>query len=296
MRYFISFALLLTMLTGIAVGAVDVPPLNDRVNDYADMISPGTEQAIAAKLQALEQNESTQIAVLTVPTLDGEPIEDFSIRVAEKWGIGQEAKDNGAILLIAREERKIRIEVGYGLEGKLTDLMAGRIIRNVITPAFKAGNFDRGVADGVTAMIGVVRGEYTADRKAPAGNGGNPAQSAIFSLIIFGFLIVQLGRVRRSVGTAAGGLLLPVFGAMFLPLGGLLLLALVPLGLAAGFGLSSIGSALPAASAGHFGTHHRSGYRSGGYWGGGGGFGGGGFGGFSGGGGGFGGGGASGGW
>ncbi len=295
MRYLISFVLLLTILAGIAGAAIDVPPLKDRVNDYADMISPGTEQAISAKLQTLEQNESTQIAVLTVPTLEGEPIEEFSIRVGEKWQIGQEGRDNGAILLIAREERKIRIEVGYGLEGKLTDLMAGRIIRNEITPAFKAGNFDRGIADGVTAMIGVVRGEYTADRQAPAGNDGSAAQGAIFSLIIFGFLIVQLGRVRRSVGTAAGGILLPVFGAMFLPLSALLLLGLIPLGFAAGYGLSSIGSALPAASAGHHGSRH-TGHRTGGYWGGGGGFGGGGFGGFSGGGGGFGGGGASGGW
>ena len=94
--------------------------------------------------------------------MQGEPLEDFSLQVAEAWKVGQKDLDNGAILLIAKNERKIRIEVGYGLEGSLTDMLSGRIIRDMIVPAFKAGNFDQGVAGGVAAMMAAVKGEYQA--------------------------------------------------------------------------------------------------------------------------------------
>lgn len=292
--FYVFIGLLFCWTGGVSavLAEAEVPALKGRVNDYADIISPGTEDAIAAELKALEQQESTQIAVLTVPSLKGDSIESFSIRVAEQWRIGQAEKDNGAILIVAKAERKLRIEVGYGLEGRLTDLMAGRIIRNVIVPEFKSGNFDRGIAEGVTAMIKTVRGEYSAAEKTE-GPGKSVPQSAIFALVVFAFLIIQLGRIRRSAGTVAGGILAPVFGAMFFPVGGLLLLALIPMGIAAGFLFSLFGGALNAAGAG---GHRR--YHHGGFWigGGGGGFSSGGFGGFSGGGGGFGGGGASGGW
>jgi len=289
-----SFLVLLLAVTGF--GSIDVPPLKGRVNDYAEMLSAGTEQGITAKLADLELKESTQIAVLTVPSIEDEPMEAFSLRVAEKWEIGQKERDNGAILVIARDERQIRIEVGYGLEGRLTDLISGRIIRNVITPAFRAGNFDSGVADGVTAMIGAVRGEYTAAN--PARTNGKADHGAFFALFTFALLIIQLGRIRWSVGMLAGGFLLPILSAMFFPLGGLKWLGLIPLGLLSGSVLALIGAGFRAAAGiphGSSGYHGRGGYWTGGYRGGGG-FGGGGFGGFSGGGGGFGGGGASGGW
>ena len=101
-----------------------------------------------------------QIVVLTIPTLAGENLEEFSIKVAEAWKIGQKGLDNGAILLIAKQERKIRIEVGRGLEGKLTDLVSGRIIRGVISPKFKQGDFEGGIAAGVSAVMAAVRGEF----------------------------------------------------------------------------------------------------------------------------------------
>ena len=119
--------LLITALVVLASTAfsLDVPALRGRVNDYAGMLSPATVQDLEQKLAALEQSDSTQIVVLTIPTLGGDALEDFSIRVAEAWRVGQKGVDNGIIFLIARQERKIRIEVGRGLEGKLTDLVSG---------------------------------------------------------------------------------------------------------------------------------------------------------------------------
>jgi uncharacterized protein len=211
--------------------------------------------------------------------------------VADKWKIGRKGFDNGAILLIAKKERKLRIEVGYGLEGSLTDLMAGRIIRNVIVPQFKAGNFDQGVINGVQTMIGVVRGEYQAPAKSPFTGSSKKKQASpgMIGLIAFLFFVSMLGRLRRPMGIAAGGVLAPVAAALFFNFSPLWILLSIPVGLLIGLILSFVGSPL---AFGH-GHHHR---RGGGWTSGG--FGGGGFstGGFSGGGGGFGGGGASGGW
>lgn len=287
-------ALFLIIVPGAApCVALEVPQLKGHVNDHAGMLSASTRQQLEAVLIDLEQQESTQIVVLTIPSLQGDSLDDFSIRVAEAWKIGQKGVDNGAILLIAKNDRKIRIEVGYGLEGSLTDLISGRIIRNIIAPRFKAGQFEQGISDGVAAMISAVRGEFTAeDASRPVRQrqqGISPI--AIFALI---FLINVLGRVSRFLGAAAGGVLLPIAGALFFG-PGLLLLGLIPLGIMAGLVISLLGGPL---SFGHnVSRHHRGG---GGFWGGGfgsgGGFSSGGFGGFSGGGGGFGGGGASGGW
>ncbi|MDH3828258.1 MAG: TPM domain-containing protein [Desulfobacterales bacterium] len=105
--------------------ALEVPALRTRVNDHAGMLSAATRQQLEDILSRLEQTDSTQIVVLTIPSLGGEVLEEFSLKVAEKWQIGQKGFDNGAILLIAKNDRKLRIEVGYGLEGSLTDLMAG---------------------------------------------------------------------------------------------------------------------------------------------------------------------------
>jgi len=116
-----------------------VPELRDYVNDYGDMISSSVEAELIARMKFFEETDSTQLVILTLPSLEGETIEDYSIKVAEAWKIGQKGKDNGIIFTVSREERKMRIEVGRGLEGKLTDLMAGRIIDLVITPKFKEG-------------------------------------------------------------------------------------------------------------------------------------------------------------
>ncbi len=284
---FLVIGLLICILWAPSLSALEVPALKGRVNDHAAMLSAATRQQLEDILSRLEQTDSTQLVVLTIPSLGGEVLEEFSLKVAERWKIGQKGFDNGAILLVAQKDRKLRIEVGYGLEGSLTDLMAGRIIRNVIVPQFKAGNFDQGIIDGVQAMIGVVRGEYQAPEKSPFGKGPKKKNSfpGLAGLIAFVFFISMLGRLRRPLGIAAGGILAPLAAGLFFNFSAIWILLSIPIGLLIGFILSFLGSPLVF---GHGHHHHR---HTGGGWSGG--FGGGGF---SGGGGGFGGGGASGGW
>ena len=144
--------------------ALDVPKLQGHVNDYANMISPSAKAGLEKELKSFEQTDSTQIVILTIPSLEGEVIEEFSIKAAEAWKVGQKGKDNGIIITVAKQEKKIRVEVGRGLEGKLTDLAAGRIVDLVIKPKFKRGDFDGGFVAGVHSLIDTTRGEFKADK------------------------------------------------------------------------------------------------------------------------------------
>ncbi len=146
-----------------AVMAKDVPFLAGRVNDTAQMLSESTITELEQLLKAHEDSTSNQIAVLTIPDLGGEVLEEFSLKVAETWGLGQAEKDNGVLLLIARDDRQVRIEVGSGLEGDLTDATSGLIIRREIVPRFKDGDFDGGVREGTKAIVAAVQGAYTQD-------------------------------------------------------------------------------------------------------------------------------------
>jgi len=178
--------------------------------------------------------------VLTVPSLEGEDLEAFSIKVAENWKVGQKGVDNGVILLVVRNERKVRIEVGRGLEGKLTDLMSGRIVRDRIIPRFRVGDFDGGVRDGVQGIVEVVRGEYKANNAEPVrGRRGLPP---ILTLLIFLFLaLVFTGAISKVFGAITGAIGLPIaaklaFSTLSFPvLGGL-----AALGVVAGLLLSAI--------------------------------------------------------
>jgi uncharacterized protein len=283
----------------MAVHALDVPALKGRVNDYADLISPRAEQFLEQELAQIEASDSTQIAILTVPSLEGDSLEGFSIRVADAWKIGQEQEDNGVILLVAKAERKIRIEVGYGLEGVLTDLTSGRIIDYEMSPRFKRGDFDGGFIAGARAVVETVRGEYTAPQTGPAGK--KVKANPIFLLLPVLFISGFLGQVSRTKGALFGGFM----GAMAgIGMGSPLLFVLFLVG-GGGIGFISsyfLGSYLSrnmrdmGSTTGRTRRRGSSGIFFGGGGFGGGGFGGGGFGGFGGGGGGFGGGGASGGW
>ena len=155
-------------LVAIAGFAVDVPYLTGRVVDNAEILSPTARDRITALMKAHEDKTSDQIAVLTLPTLDGESVEGYSTRVFESWKLGQKGKDNGVLVVVVPNDRKMRIEVGYGLEGTLPDVAAARIIRNVMTPAFKAGDYDKGVAEGVAAIVAQLEGRGDA-AGAPAG-------------------------------------------------------------------------------------------------------------------------------
>jgi len=263
--------------------ALAVPPYKGYVNDYADMISPQEQAKLERALQSFDLSDSTQVAILTIPSLEGDALEDFSIRTVDQWKIGQKGKDNGVLLLVVKNDRKIRIEVGRGLEPVLTDLLSGRIVDSVISPYLKSGRFDQGFEAGVAAIVQATRGEFKADRQGARVRRGDEPPPLLFQFLFFGlFLVAFLGRIWRPLGVIGGAVLFPLaflFG--LLPFSFLLLLLLIPAG---AFG----GWLLPFFMAGML--------RGGGtgYYGGGGGFGGGGFGGF--GGGGFGGGGASGNW
>jgi len=145
-------------LTAIIVPAADVPYLTGRVVDNAEILKSATRDQLATVLKAHEDKTSNQIAVLTLPTLDGESVEGYATRVFEAWKLGQKGKDNGVLVVVVPNDHKMRIEVGYGLEGTLPDVAASRIIRNVMTPAFKAGDYDKGVSEGVAAIVAQLEG------------------------------------------------------------------------------------------------------------------------------------------
>lgn len=222
-RFLLFFLLLILPGTGYAL---DVPQLRARVNDYAGILSGNAAQELEQRLSAFEREESTQIVVLTIPTLAGENLEEFSIKVAEAWRIGQKGTDNGAILLVAKEERKIRIEVGRGLEGVLTDLVSGRIIRNDIAPRFKEGDMDGGINAGVSSIMAVVKGEYAAEAKDI--RHGRKSTSPVFTLAIF-FLVgcIFLGAIARALGGIAGAVGLPIIAQLSFPGIGLVMLAVL---------------------------------------------------------------------
>jgi uncharacterized protein len=165
MRKSVILSIFFSLFLPLQASALDIPKLRGYVNDYADMISSSTQATLEAELKSFEQSDSTQLAILTIPSLEGESIEDYSIKVAEAWKLGQAQTDNGILFLVSKNDRKLRIEVGRGLEGRLTDLMAGRIIDLVVKPRFKRGDFEGGFTAGVASLIDATRGEFQADAK-----------------------------------------------------------------------------------------------------------------------------------
>jgi uncharacterized protein len=175
--------------------ALEVPQLTGRVVDRAGVLPSGVAASLAAQLAVHEQRFGNQVAVLVIPSLEGEALEDYSHRVATTWRLGQKGQDNGVLLLIAVQDRKIRIEVGYGLEGSLTDAKSARIIRNEIVPRFRAGDFPGGISAGVTAILGTIEDTY-----APRDATGSPA-SDLGGIDLF-ILAVIIGII---VGALVGG-------------------------------------------------------------------------------------------
>lgn len=152
------------ILVSTVFGQKAVPELwGQRVHDEAHILQQATIDQLEKELKAYEDSTSNQMAILIVQSLDGDVLESYSIRVVEKWKLGQKGKDNGVLLLIAVDDHKMRIEVGQGLEGVLTDAQCSRIIRNEIAPSFRRGDFDVGVAAGIDGIIKAIGGEYTAD-------------------------------------------------------------------------------------------------------------------------------------
>jgi uncharacterized protein len=172
------------------LAALDVPYLSGRVNDYADIIPDSAEPRIEQKLAAFEQKTGNQVAVLTIESLQGEVLEDFSLKVAETWKLGQKGKDNGVLFLISEQDRKMRIEVGYGLEPELTDLESSRILDDVVRPYFRNGDFAGGIEHGADAIMASVQGqEITPAPDADSGASDMPPGAKVLFGLIFLFVI-----------------------------------------------------------------------------------------------------------
>jgi uncharacterized protein len=174
----------------------EVPYLAGRVNDLADMIPPEVEQRIEEKAAAYERETGAQVAVLTIESLEGYPIEDYSIRVAEAWELGRAAEDDGVLFLVAERDRRMRIEVGYGLEPVLTDLESRIIMDEIVRPEFQRGDFAAGIEKGVDAILEGLRGaeiEAPAARVEPIPVGERALASLIFALVVgvFSFVAVM---------------------------------------------------------------------------------------------------------
>ncbi len=163
---------LLAGLAASALGALEVPFLSGRIVDQAGLLNAEDKQRIEQKLQALEEKTGAQLAVLTVASLEGDSLEDYSMRVASTWKLGQKDKDNGVLFLVARDDRKMRLEVGYGVEEFLTDLKSGRILDEIVRPLFRSGQFGAGIEAGVDAVIGSIEGQEVLPAEAPAPQGG----------------------------------------------------------------------------------------------------------------------------
>ena len=275
----------LCLIGALAAAQVSVPALTAHVTDLTGTLSAQVASSIDNRLAAFEAQKGSQITVLIVPTTQPEEIEQFGIRVAEQWKIGRKNIDDGAILVIAKNDRRVRIEVGRGLEGALTDATSNRIIDEEITPRFKQGDFDGGIQAGVDRMISVIGGELLPplDHKWQRSGG----LGRLLPLLLIGVFVVS-GVLRSLLGPLGGSIATAgVVGVVTF-----LISQIMYVGIGAGvvaFLFALLRGSMPGGGLGGLGA-------MGGY-GGVGGFGGGGFGGgFGGGGGGFGGGGASGSW
>lgn len=177
----------LLLLVCAAHAQPTVPPLTGRVMDRADVLDASTERILTEQLAAHEEATSNQVVVLTIPSLEGESVERVAGEVFNTWGLGEADRDNGVLVLIARDDREMRIEVGYGLEGDLTDAQAGRIIRGDFVPAFRNGDYDAGALTGVTSILGTIEGTYE-----PPDGGGGDDDIPWFVRVIFGFTHVLI--------------------------------------------------------------------------------------------------------
>ena len=253
----------------IAGAQIAVPPLTGRVTDQTATLSAEQKASLEQTLTAFEARKGSQLAVLLVPTTAPETIEQYALRVAEQWKLGRKKVDDGAILVIAKADRALRIEVGYGLEGALNDATSKRIISEVITPSLKQGDFYGGITAGVDQIIRVIDGEpLPAPSRMSAGNTAGISQYVpiifMLALVIGGVLRSVMGRVPGALVTGGAVAAVAWFfaGAISIALGAGVIALLFTL-LSGGMG-------------GFYGGHGRGGFGGGGFGGGGGGFGGGG--------------------
>jgi uncharacterized protein len=217
--FLVAIVVAMTMFALPAVAAPKFPALSGRVVDEANILSPQVEQDLTAKLKTLEDSTGRQLVVATVPTLQGYEIEDYGYQLGRTWALGSKDKDDGAILLVAPNDRKVRIEVGYGLEPVLTDALSSVIIQSAIIPKFKAGDMEGGVVAGtdeILAQLSLPDDQAKANvaqaaKPQAAHRGGGGGFAAILILFFVIFLITRLlpGRRRRRGGGDGLGSALP---------------------------------------------------------------------------------------
>ena len=222
-RFATALVATIAVLATATAFALTFPQLTGRVVDEAGVIDAATRQAITDKLAAVEAKSGDQIAVVTLKSLQDTSIEDYGYQLGRAWGIGQKEKNNGALLIVAPNERKVRVEVGYGLEGALTDAVTRLIIQNAILPRFRVGDFAGGISRGVDDIIQVVSGDAeefqrrAAQRpdKAPQGVDAATVIFVIFMLVVVFMMLRNAQGGRRTLGRRGG-----YAGPIFIPSGG----------------------------------------------------------------------------
>jgi uncharacterized protein len=193
----------LAALVGAAAAALPIPPPPDhRINDFAGVLPAAERERLEEKLRSWEHESSNQIVVAIFRSLDGENLEDYSIRLAQAWRVGQKGLDNGVIFLVFVDDRKMRLEVGYGLEPKLTDALSSQILRQDVAPRFREGKIGEGIAAGLDAIEQVIAGTYKALPSGQAGRtrggGGSLFPIALLAIVVVGILSIVISGLRNS--------------------------------------------------------------------------------------------------
>ncbi|KAB2321152.1 YgcG family protein [Betaproteobacteria bacterium SCN1] len=263
-----AFGLWLALCAALAWALVPVPELSHRVTDLTGTLTAAQTDALDARLAQFEARKGSQIAVLIVPTTQPEDIAQFGIRVADAWRIGRDRIDDGVILLVAKDDRTMRIEVGYGLEGVIPDAVAKRVVAEIIAPRFQAGDFAGGIEAGLAQLMKLIEGEAL----PPPAMAGRNSNEDVFGLlvvggVIAGFVLSQL--MNRSVAAGVAALGSGAVGALLVGLSPLLLFAAL-------FVFAAVASGFRGGSGGGWSSGGGFGRGGGGFRGGGGGFGGGG--------------------
>ncbi|RAK63999.1 TPM domain-containing protein [Hymenobacter edaphi] len=218
LTWLLACALLLTTLLAAAQQVPPRPSPPRLVNDLADLLTPEQEQALEQKLVAYNDSTSSQFAVVTVPNLGGDEIANYAQRLFESWGIGQKDKNNGLLILVARDERKVNIHTGYGLEGAIPDALAKRIISNVMVPAFKAERYYDGIDGAADRLFALAAGEYKAEPRATSDDYGNDSGGHSWTFwVVIGLLVLFLILRSRGGGGGRGGRRSGGFGGGFFP-------------------------------------------------------------------------------
>ena len=198
--FLLQFTFVFFLQVHPSLAQTSVPELwGQRVHDEAHVLTQETIDQLEKKLIIFEDSTSNQIAILIIQSLDGQVLEEYTLRVAEKWKLGTKSKDNGVLILVAVDDHKMRIEVGQGLQGVLTDALCNRIIRNEVAPAFRRNNYDEGVMTAIVAITKSIKGEYHVEEEAAEDKTGWIIFGVIFGLFCIGALVHAFAKEWRDV-------------------------------------------------------------------------------------------------